>query len=77
MTQLLDLSAFQITSEIKPDEQILDVVVLVRTVNPECGHDGIYICNSPGVSWLTQIGMVSAARSVLLSGIYNDPHEED
>jgi hypothetical protein len=72
MKRPLDLTAFGLETDLDEDEIIQDVVVLIRSVNPDCGHDSIYLACSPGVSWLVQLGMVTAGQAILKGGIYRD-----
>lgn len=68
MSKPLDISAFNIETELTDEDQILDVVVLIRHVNPDCGHDAIYVATSPGSSWVTNLGLVASAKAIMESG---------
>lgn len=70
MKKPLDLTSFGLTTDLDDNDTILDVIVLIRHVNSDCGHDGIAIASSPGISWLTSLGMVSSAQAIMKAGIY-------
>jgi hypothetical protein len=65
MSVPLDLSGMGIMADLDPDDQILDVVVLMRTASPTKAQDGFVIAHTPGMSWLLQVGLVSAAQTVV------------
>lgn len=73
----LDLSAFGLETDLAEDTNIMDVVVLMRVVNPDCGHDGVYIASTPGMSWLTKLGLVTASEAILKSGIYREGEDDE
>jgi hypothetical protein len=60
----LDLTGLGIDAALDNGDQILDVVVLMRTANPESAVDGFVIAHTPGLSWLMQVGLIEAARAV-------------
>jgi hypothetical protein len=61
----LDLSGMGIEAELDDGDQILDVVVLLRTANPSKPMDGFVIAHTPGLSWLMQVGLVNAAVTIV------------
>ena len=61
----LDLSRLGIEADLDDGDQILDAVVLLRTVNPEKPQEGFVIAHTPGMSWLLQVGLVHAARAIV------------
>lgn len=65
MSVPLDLSALGIEADLDDSDQILDVVVLMRTANPVRPQDGLVIAHTPGMSWLMQVGLVNAARVII------------
>lgn len=65
MTVPLDLSGLGIMADLDPDDQILDVVVLMRTASPIKKQDGLVIAHTPGLSWVMQAGLIEAARTVV------------
>jgi hypothetical protein len=67
MSVPLDLTGLGIEAELDDGDQILDVVVLMRTANPERPQDGLVIAHTPGLSWLMQVGLVNAARVIVNS----------
>ena len=61
----LDLSGLGIDADLDISDQILDVVILMRTANPTRVQDGLVIAHTPGMSWLMQVGLIEAARTVI------------
>lgn len=72
----IDLSGLGIEADLDDDDQILDVVVLMRTANPDTLLDGFVMAHTPGMSWLMQVGLIEAARVVASQLDGGGPDEE-
>lgn len=72
----LDLSAFDLHVDMEEDEQVVDVVVIVRKVALNCGCESINWA-SQGTSMFMQLGMVEAVGSIMRSGLVPTRADEE
>ena len=62
------LDALDVTLNLDEHDQLTDVLIVARTADFESGDTGIVIGTSRGLDWVTQYGLLAAARHVLDSG---------
>lgn len=62
------LDALGVTLNLDEHDQLTDVLIIGRTTDFESGDTGIVIGNSAGLDWITQYGLLGAARYILESG---------
>lgn len=59
------LDALGVTLNLDDHDQLTDVLIVARTTDFESGETGLVIGQSPGLDWVTQYGLVAAARHIL------------
>ena len=75
MQQPLNLTEYNMMVDLDTNDTIMDVVVILRKVNPNVPHDTLTLVGSPDLSWIMQIGMVNAAANIVNRSIIEDEHQ--
>lgn len=75
MQQPLSLTEYNMMVDLDTNDTIMDVVVILRKVNPNVPHDTLTLVGSPDLSWIMQIGMVNAAANIVNRSIIEDEHQ--
>jgi len=54
--------------ELEDGEVLIDQITISRIQHPEYDGDNVEITHSNGMGWVTQLGLVEAARQIIRSG---------
>lgn len=68
------LDSLGVTAELAEGDMVSDAVVLLKVV-PEGGPVAVCIAQSEGLSWLDQLGLVTAAAEIIKQTSYEPPDE--
>ena len=70
------IDARGVTADMDSDDLVTDIVVLMKVTDAE-GNTGLILETSTNLDWITQIGMVDAAKTIIGAGTrYPDDDEE-
>lgn len=72
--ELLDARGVQ--ADMDSDDLVSDVVVIMKVTDGD-GITGIILETSEGLDWITQLGMVDAAKTIIGAGTRYEDDEED
>lgn len=65
-----------VTADLESDDLITDIVVLMK-VSDSSGTTGIIVETSEGLDWITQLGMLDAAKTIIGSGYKYSDEDDD
>jgi hypothetical protein len=73
----MDFNEILTPIELEENQQIADAVLIARVVDFDSGTSSIFMINSPGMHWVLQRGMLSAAQHIADCQSFFDDEDED
>jgi hypothetical protein len=71
------IDALGVTLTLDDNQQLTDVLVIGRIADFTDGQTGLVIGSSNGMDWITQLGLIAAARGVLEAEPARPHYDED
>ena len=74
---IADLNQLKIEANLEDGDLITDAILLMRVARVDKDGSALVIASTPGVDWITQLGMVEAARTIMHDTSGDDDDDED
>jgi hypothetical protein len=57
----VNLESLGIAADLEEGQMIIDAVLVARVVSAHDQHTRLLVCNTPGMDWIVQVGLLTAA----------------
>lgn len=69
------VDALGITANLDDNDQIIDMVIIAKVVDADSSATGLGVYHND-IDWITQIGLITAARNVFERGDYEQVEDD-
>jgi len=73
---IADLNQLKIEANLEEGDLVMDAILLMRVARTDRDGSALVIASTPGLDWITQLGMVEAARTIMHESAESDDDED-